>query len=290
VSLPKHALPVLATLLGLGAMLAAPPGPARAQAQADVAAVDPSDTAGGALVLDDEILAKLDHPDPDIREAQTRELLGDLRVTPEHVLDALERARTWEQRHRLIEIARHHFIREVIARGDRSKDAAAIGIRLDTAALLDDAATSRYVVRVDATFPGFPGHAVLRPGDLVLAIPGTGPLDAGRPTDTFTRRIQSMNPGDELTLDIQRDGEIQRVSMRLGSLQALHTIYPSDGFLQALHPDVRREMAKLEAAIRDRLPHRAPLPFAATEPGKGDPDPHDADGSEPQQANPAAAP
>ena len=70
------------------------------------------------------------------------------------------------------------------------------------------------------THPGFPGHAWLRPGDLVLAVDDRA-FGKDFPVGGFQEIVVAHQPGEQITLRLLRDGQVMDVSFPLADARAL---------------------------------------------------------------------
>lgn len=77
---------------------------------------------------------------------------------------------------------------------------------------LDKDADGRLVVA--EVIPGTAAEAArLRPGDVLLAVEGTGLTGEDK---TALKKVAKLGPGAEITLDVERDGATKRVDLTLG--------------------------------------------------------------------------
>lgn len=176
-----------------------------------------------------DILDRLDHPEHDTRQAATAELLADETLNEDKLAALLRRSDTPEQRHRLMSVARHHVLR--LAREAQFPDDsnAALGISHDAVQRTDEHGNRIGAVYVVMTLPGFPGHAALRPGDIITALDGE-PLPAGAAPDRFAAIIKSFDAGTQVTLTVHRDNQTFDAQVTLASAPALHAMYDDAPF------------------------------------------------------------
>lgn len=197
-------------------------------------------------------LAALGDADYARRHEAMRRLLADESLSTAQIARAFHKAESVEQKHRLMSLARHHLLRE--ARNRDFPMAAAVGFQNIPGALglTHGPVTSEELpqlnqsgVRVRRTLPGFPAHAALEVGDLVLAIENN-PIPAGFTADQISRHfgdaIQMVAAGDTVKLQVQRDGKVIDVKVRLAPHAALGGMY---------QPELRSNYEKLWTRFRD---------------------------------------
>lgn len=199
-------------------------------------------------------LAALGDADYAKRHAATRKLLADETVTPLKIADVFPKAESVEQKHRLMTIARHHLLRLARQRDyPISPLAAAQGVP-GALGLTHGPVTSdelpqlkQSAVRVRRTLPGFPAHAVLEAGDLILEVAGNAipaGLSSDRISNHFGDAIRMIPAGQSVPLKIQRNGQLVDVKVTLGPLDALSGMY---------RPELRSDYARAWTRFRDEL-------------------------------------
>ncbi len=200
-----------------------------------------------------DILARLNDPAYDVREDALSELLADEAMDEEKITALLQRSDTAEQRHRLLAAARHHVLRAARQTDFGQGENASLGVSHDAVNRVDPAGNPTGAVQIILTLPGFPGHAVLRSGDLITAIDGK-PFPPNLSRDRFAAIIRGYAPGDTITLSVQRGERELELKATLASAQALEAIYD----VASVEPTFR--YAELWRAARARL--EADLPPA----------------------------
>ena len=171
----------------------------------------------------DALLDRLQETDYVTRRDATEKLLQDRRMDMDRLGQLWQRASDLEQRQRLLQVTRHHLIRRSVQQAFGDDGPGFIGIRLEPAADDSDAA-----VRVAWTFPGFPGYAHLRPGDLIVALNDVALNDAGQDNgagSTFDRRIRSLRAGALIRLTVRRAGQVVDICFALGNHAAFDQVY-----------------------------------------------------------------
>lgn len=199
------------------------------------------------------VLEALGSPDYATRQRATQRLLQDDQLTTADLAPLLEAAATAEQRHRLLAAARHHAIRALLEDQIRAPGPGAIGL---THQLLPGGSVpgvQTAAVQVLQTLPGFPGHAYLEPGDLIVAFDHQ-PMPADMGIEQFQAMIQARRSGDPVHLTVLRDGQRVTVEFKLANAAALQTAY--DGQTLQLRAALRARWL----TIRDKLLAATPTP------------------------------
>ncbi len=218
-----------------------------------------------AGVLDD--LASDDYR---VRHNATGLLLIDDQLILQDIADLYAQAHTPEQRHRLLMVARHHFIRQAREAAEPQKAKGSIGItpRAMTSRQLPE--LGRPAIRVIDTFPGFPGYAYFQPGDLILSVddePIPDADQADQPSQQFIAKIQSYDAGDEVRFAVWRNGETLLLTFRLATVELLSQMY------QASNRQLRQPFLNQWLAFRDKMTIQASIgrPPAQPKPAGSDP-------------------
>jgi len=194
----------------------------------------------------DDLLPRLDDPSYAVREDALGALLADDSIDEDAIAALLRRSRTAEQRHRLIAAAKHHVLRAAREADFGEGANASLGISHDAVNLVDPEGNKAGAVYVILTLPGFPGHAVLRSGDVITAIDDK-PFAPDMSRDRFAAIIRSYEAGRRITMTVRRGEAEVRVTTTLASGKALETMY--DG--ATVEPTFR--YAELWRAARARL-------------------------------------
>ncbi|MEM9414775.1 MAG: PDZ domain-containing protein [Planctomycetota bacterium] len=143
-----------------------------------------------------------------------------------------------ERRRRLLAIAEHHIMRGLVAslmqeqrNGDAEPDRGAVGFSYDPLVPEDNPHSPDAGLIVLATMPGFPGHAYLQPGDIILAIDGRSTRSATVASirSWVQLEIGRHREGDTVTLTIYREDEAFDVEVPCGSITALNEVYSTTG-------------------------------------------------------------
>ena len=190
-----------------------------------------------------EILAKLGHDDWAVRQQGSRQLLADADLTGSQIDSLFSRATNVEQHHRLLDIARHHLLRETGRRQATRGDQACLGVGLLPIDPSQIKGVDQPVSYIDRTYPGLPGFVWFVPGDMIMAIDEDRPptRQAGQTRSFFTDRIKAHRPGDRATITVRRDGKTLDVAVRLADRNALVRLYgerqnaPAGGTLRPEH-------------------------------------------------------
>ncbi|MEX2214702.1 MAG: PDZ domain-containing protein [Phycisphaeraceae bacterium] len=183
-------------------------------------------TAGDMAALKDDDFAK--------RVAVTRKLLADDTLTPQQIARAYQASSSAEAKHRLMTIARHHFVRRMREQEFGKEDPQRGALGLTHAPMTSDQMPElgKSAVIVKRTLPGFPAYATLEAGDLILAIDGE-PIPPGITSDQITTmfgdRIQRIDAGKTAQFTILRDGKTLDVNVTTASHNALRLMYNTGG-------------------------------------------------------------
>ena len=233
------------------------PAPARAQNEPEPPA--------NAAPLPEAILSDLNADTYAARESATRKLLADDGIDPQAVADLYAKATTPEQRNRLIDAARHHFIRRLRLQLFPGARLGALGVIQSAMAADQLPKIGRPAARVVATLPGFPAYVVLSAGDLVLAVNDEGLPPNLSPEETsahFGRMIIDHRQDSVITLTVWRDERTIQVPVRLASSDAIRNMFePSN---QRLLPQYRVRWLRFYDAMVDAGREPAPLPVDLT--------------------------
>jgi len=201
---------------------------------------------------DEKLLAALADQDFYVRQLAHEQLLQ-REDFDEHVERWMKMAQTLEQRHRLIDAARHHFIRELHTHAFQAQAPGAIGVSHSLMPVGTIEQVKSPVVMVIRTVPGFPGHAYLRPDDMIVELDGE-PLPETANASTFGNWIQQYVAGDELSLGVWREGEVQTVRFTLVSAAALQALYPASGATLRLEQATAERWDKRKAQLLSLAP------------------------------------
>jgi C-terminal processing protease CtpA/Prc len=180
---------------------------------------------------EDTLLDALNHDEYPVREQATADLLADETLTAKRI-DALF-ADAWspEQRHRLVDIARHHFIRDIIRTEFGHGEQGSLGVTISPGEIGQVAGLNQPGVFITRTHPGFPAYTKLKTDDLILAVNGNAPgpeLTGGQLTSYLIERIKGYAAGEHVAMTIYRDGARHEVDIQLASRAALDAIYQQD--------------------------------------------------------------
>ncbi|BAM05027.1 hypothetical protein PSMK_28680 [Phycisphaera mikurensis NBRC 102666] len=243
----------LALALAVGAALAASP-----------ATADP--VAAG-------VVERLDAASFTEREAATQTLMADATQTPDTLAAWLPLTRDRpEARARLLAAMHHQHLREARLALEGPDAGGGLLQRAGRATLRGPGPGSLGVshrafpagampgvdepsIAVVRTLPGFPAHAKLRVGDLIVGLNGRPVAwpepafpdaedrarrriedrrqrllaDAARAATLFSEAVQTAGAGTSITLRVLRDGEPIEVALTLARSAALRSLYPGDG-------------------------------------------------------------
>jgi len=218
------------------------------------------------------------------RGEATQRLLTNEQISLDHIAKLYAQADQPEQRHRLLHIARHHALRQIRMETFNQKGRGAIGIRHDSFSADQFPNLNQPGVIVIKTFPGFPGHAHLQPGDLILAIDGQpfpADLTATKTANQFIRAVQAHPAGALVRFTVYRNDQQIPVQLHLAELTSLESMYRNAGRLQGpflgmwdtlrekiLHPPKQNPQAPPPLQEHETVPADKPLIQKQTPPGQ----------------------
>ena len=194
-------------------------------------------------------LAALNDPSYAVREAMTHTLLTDDAMDLDRLRALYAGATTPEQRQRVLCVARHHAIRQIVQQTEAAPDAApaaqarggALGVTQLTLTSENNAAGEAAPgaagenasgggggggVMVLDTLPGFPAYTALQVDDIILEVNGVALLN-DKSHLPFRDQIQAIPAGHAVTLTVLRNGERLPIDVTLASQPALAAIYAS---------------------------------------------------------------
>ena len=211
----------------------------------------------------DDTLAKLGDDDYAVRQSTWRRLLDDPDLTSEQIDLLYAASTTCEQRHRLLDVARHHLLRQIGREQFTDGAEACLGVGLGPIAQDKLAGIDLPASCIIRTYPGLPAFACLLAGDIILAVDGQRPEGRrdNRDNRFFIERIKAHRPGDEMRLTVRRDGRELEITVKLADRRALDGLYDVGGgrlVINQVQFDIRvNQPAALEAARL--LPASAPI-------------------------------
>lgn len=184
----------------------------------------------GEVIDEVQVLASLNDEDYSIRQAMTRRLLADDAMTPDDLDRLILASETFEQRHRLMRVAKHHAIRRMInVRFPKRSVPGSMGLsHVVVHVPSEQGGDSRVGVMAAMTLPGFPAYALLEPGDVIVAFDGE-PMPANITGPQFQQKIQGRYIGEEIGLTVIRNGDTLNLQFKLGNGRALSEVYDQNG-------------------------------------------------------------
>jgi len=209
----------------LSVAVAAGPSPA---VWAESAATQPAGADGAESRRRDPVLAALASENYAARQRATRRLMREGAIDNGRLAELFRQARVPEQRHRLLDVARHRLIARMCRRRFDGDQRGALGVMHRTAEGEALPNLDRAAVEVIQTLAGFPAYAHLEPGDLILGLNGQT-LPPTHTAERFEQLIKQQRNGERIELLIQRDGDEKRLAFELGAMQGLQAVYnPGD--------------------------------------------------------------
>lgn len=230
-------------------------------AAASAKSIKPAKPAAGILPAPAaKVLADLNAPAFDTREAMTRLLLADHKLTQPFIKWLIDHSTAPEQVNRLLNVARHLAIRHLADQYFGQKGSGSIGLTHESV----DAGTYPWLnhgaIEVLLTAPGFPAYAHLQPGDIIVGFDGK-PFGSTISAEQFKSVIEHHHCGEKISLTIHHAGKNQIVSLTLASSAALGAMYRlTDGKLvllgQYLMPwlDIRKSLLQDSPPIATAVP------------------------------------
>lgn len=205
----------------------------------------------------DEALAQLGDADPAVRIAATEVLMQRADLTDEHIAAAFAAAALPEQRHRLTTIATHRFLVQWpdqaetpspdeldVQPADDEADApgtGCVGVSFEIDLTDRTGRTVKPTAVVLGTAPGLPGHVMMRPGDVIVAMNGKPlPGDLDPRGVKFRALIQQHQPSTVITFDIRRGSVSLRKIITLASTQRLLHLYSPHSTVRK--PEIQRAL------------------------------------------------
>ncbi len=176
-------------------------------------------------------LAQLASADYLTRQAASRALFADPKITDDQLIELYAAANLPEQRHRLLAVAQHHVLRNRRKLIDRTAGDGSLGIAHQGVTKAQLPHLGRPAIRVLDTLAGFPAHAVLEPGDLILLVDGRKlpeVNDGLQIREIFRTAILARKPNSLVRLKVRRRDVMIDVRIRIASGQALDRMYNSN--------------------------------------------------------------
>lgn len=228
----------------------------------------------------DKVVAALGHEDFAERESALAFLLTDETLSKEVLKQFIQQAKSPEQGQRLIRVAEHHVLRELrerdfgpnahraedfdIAPGFANRRPAAVGYSYEPVMAHENPYANLPGVRVIATMPGFPGHAYLRRGDIIVRIAGHSPSlrqQRHEVTNWVSWCIRAQEAGDPIDFTFLRDGQMLTVKLTCAEGAALDHMYTTDAFEAAAR---KQPYKKTWEQVREELLNLMPQPKTLT--------------------------
>lgn len=219
----------------------------------------------------DDVVAALNHEDFDVRESAQAHLLTDDALDKAALKQLIRQADSPEQSQRLMHVAEHHIMRELRER-DFGPEAqglddgapqrprirpASVGYSYEPVMAHENPQGALPGVRVIATMPGFPGHAHLRRGDIIVQISGhsLSPHHQHHDITNWVRwRIAAHQAGDTMEFTVLRNSELLTIRLVCAEGLALDHMYTTDAFEAAARKaPYRRAWQNARAELTDEL-------------------------------------
>jgi hypothetical protein len=223
-----------------------------------------------------DIIAALDHSSFAKRESAEISLLADNTLTKDDLTVLIKSAKSPEQRKRLLRVAEHHVLRMMRQRdfglGRPGPDAdpdvalpqlperqpASVGYSYEPILAHQNPYADLPGVQVIATMPGFPGHAHLRRGDIIVQINGMGLSRHHREGDitNWVRwQISQRSAGETIEFTLLREGEMLSIKMICAEGRALDHMYTTDASQAAARKQpYRTDWEQVESDLSALMP------------------------------------
>ncbi|MEM9348082.1 MAG: hypothetical protein AAGB26_15850 [Planctomycetota bacterium] len=231
----------------------------------------------------EETVAALNHEDYAVRESAQAYLLTDDTLDKKALKKLIQQSGSPEQSQRLLYVAEHHVMREMRERdfgnnlnnndpfpgqlGQRRP--ASVGYSYEPVMAHENPQSAMPGVRVIATMPGFPGHAHLRRGDIIVQIAGQSPSPHHQHHDitNWVRwRISAHEAGDTMQFTVLRNGELLAIELVCAEGLALDHMYTTDAFEAAARKaPYKRDWQDIRETLTAEMPKRKTLTPVALE-------------------------
>ncbi len=173
---------------------------------------------------DGKVLDQLKSEDYDTRHEMTRKLLQDQSLSHEDLIRLMSETDSEEQRQRLFDVARHHTLRRIVEEEFPDEGGGSLGVSHRPISPEASPGITQAAILVADTIPGFPAHAHLEVGDLILSVDGQA-LPERIAAEQFKNLIQDRHCGDRIELTINRRGVSKQVNFIMSSAAALGKMY-----------------------------------------------------------------
>ena len=176
----------------------------------------------------DSLLDALASPSHETREQASQTLLNSNQLTVNTLRSMFARAKSPEQRHRLIRAAEHRLLSDLRRSIGNGNGEGALGVTHRSIRRGQLPELKRAAIMILDTLPGFPAHGKLKPGDLIISI-GDEPIPANYTANQvslrFVKIVRKHKADQVIQLNILRDTRKIAVEIRLANLSALSEMY-----------------------------------------------------------------
>lgn len=205
------------------------------------------------------VLRDLASDDFNTRERATRELLINNKLTPQDIAPVFRQTTTPEQRARLLDVARHHFLRGEQEKLSQVGGQGSLGVSLQSRPPGDpeDPTSQRGGIRIAATYPGFPAYYFLKAGDVIVAVDDQALGDAPFVQNRFVEIVQSRGVGGTLSLKIDRNGQTLDMAIPLAGFVGLVRMFAGSPW--ALQPEFQQKWNKVQTELFPGVDTDTPL-------------------------------
>ncbi len=205
----------------------------------------------------EQSLAQLGSDDFTQRQHASQQLLADPQLTQEAIESLYTQAHLPEQRHRILALAKHHLLRQMIQERFKNPNRGAIGIRHEPFAADQFPGLNQPGLVVIRAYPGFPAYAHLFPGDRIVEVDGQSfraDLAAAQVGERFVQMVQDHPPNSTVRFTVYRDGQPIQVQFTVANLEALQAMHQASGQLQKPFSAAWQARRKALVALGDTPP------------------------------------
>lgn len=218
----------------------------------------------------DEAIINLADERISVRDRAMENLMTRPDLTDDRLAQAFSQVDHPEAFHRLSRVAEHRFFATLGPKLDPKSHASCLGI-----SLLNLSGKADNVIRplkpgedkappaflISKTYPGFPAHVYLQPGDLITQL-NSKDFPKNFNTDMFIAELQKLKAGESALFTILRGQSKLKVRITLDSRERLTAIYPEHGnhqiFLGMWHKHYKK--------ITEGYKHPAPISVDLNQP------------------------
>lgn len=200
-----------------------------------------------------KVLAALNASRFTTRQAMTRSLLIDRKLTLGNLKWLIDHSQTPEQLNRLLNVARHITLRKAATHDFSQVGAGSLGLTHQSVPAGAYPWLHHGAIEVLLTAPGFPAYVYLHAGDIITGCNGK-PFGSTITTTEFKKIIEHYQCGDKISFTVHRGGKIHTITFPLASSAALGTMYHFKNEQLILQNPFRRHWHKVRKALLRHSP------------------------------------